>query len=543
MFGRHDLYLIVSAAVLLFLSLPPFSFWPLAFLALAPFIFFLSQNGFSRKAFLGSYFFGFIFLLLQYSFVFNILPLDWVGITSGTIGVGLALFFWLSLSAVLAFSFIFFPFIFYPVRDCLVLHKFSNGVHSRIRAVSPYLPYFLFPLFWPASEMLRSFLYSILTLGPGSTVGNHFAFGYLSYTAVDSPFLLFLSPYLGFYGLSFVFAFSASAIVLFWKKFPDQKYISLFIFLFFLLLYVVPIGAKNFASQKVNILSIQANNPVVFGYDEAYFKKAAKTFTQSITDGLALNPNTDIVLLSENSGFFNAYAKAQNLSPEEAIKKLLGRDKKRFLVYGAYDEALVRETTRVISNQGAFTLWNRPKASPVETRQDEGPVVYSTGDSTGFSEKSLTKEVLMPIGEYQPYVLGFLARITGQGDWFRNLSSRRGAAALTDAKIEKYFETPFGRVAVLACSEILSQKAYGLVKEAKPVLILHQQRLAPFHEGKIIFKHFLAASRLRAAMLRTPIAGSLDGGGFSYIIDSTGQIVSLGTATSTFIYAEIAIAN
>lgn len=493
MFNRSDILLITSASVLLFLSLPPFSFWPLAFLALGPFIIFLSRTGFSKKAFFGSYFFGFIFSLLQYTYIFNLLPLDWIGLNNQIIGVGVVLFFWLSLSVVLSFSFIFFPFLFYP----------------RVRAFSPYLTYFLLPLFWPISEMLRSFLYSILTFGPGGTFGNHFAFGYLAYATADSPFLLFLSPYLSFYGLSFLFVFFASLIALSWQK--KQKHIPLYLFLFCLLLYVIPIEANKSNSGVINVLAIQANNPVVFGYDEAYFKKAANTFAESITAGLALHPNTDIVLLSENSGFFDAYAKSQNLSPEEAIKKLLGTEKERFLVFGAYDEKLIRETTRVISNKGAF------------------------------SEKSLTKEVLMPIGEYQPYVLGFLARITGQGDWFKDLSYRRGAAALDGSKIEKYFETSFGKVVVLACSEILSQKAYGLVKEAKPVLILHQQRLAPFHNGKIIFKHFLAASRLRAAMLRSPIAGSLDGGGFSYIIDNTGQIVSLGTASSTFIYAEVGI--
>lgn len=497
MFGRHDLYLVCSSSLLLFLSLPPFSFWPLAFLALAPFIVFLSRAGFSKKAFFGSYIFGFVFLLLQYSFLFDLLPLDWIGLTSSFSSLAAVLFFWFSLSAVLSFSFIFFPFLFHP----------------RLRKVlaASYLPYILFPLLWPASEILRSFLYSVLTFGPGGTLGNHFAFGYLAYAASNSSLLLFLSPHLGLYGLSFFFSFFASLIAFCWNQFPNKRKISLFVFLFCLLLYVAPIGPKKPTSQEINILAIQANNPVVFGYDEGYFRKAANAFTQSITEGLSRYPDTDIVLLSENSGFFDAYAKSQNLSPEEAIKKLLGKEKKRFLVFGAYDEKLIRETTRVISNQGPF------------------------------DEKSLTKEVLMPIGEYQPYLFGFLARLLGRGDWFHNLSIVRGAAALTDSKREKYFDSPFGRVAVLACSEILSQKAYGLVKETKPVLILHQQRLAPFHDGKAMFKNFLAASRLRAAMLRTPIAGSLDGGGFSYIIDSAGQVVSLGVAESAFIYARVGV--
>jgi apolipoprotein N-acyltransferase len=498
MYRPSDFSLITLAALLLFVSLPPLSWWPFVFCAPVPFLIFLSREGFSRRGFIGSYFFGFVFLLLQYSFVFGFLPLDWIGLSGTVVGVGVVLFFWLLLAGFLALSFLFLPFLFYP----------------RVRALSPFAPYVCFPFFWLGIEIVRSFLYVLLTFGPGSTLGNHFTFGYVGYAAVHSPLLLYSAPYISLYGFSFLFASCGSVLFFLWQRFPHNKKVFVFGFLSLLFIYSLPVGFAQKQVRVIRVLSIQAHNPVVFGYDETYFKKTVDKFTNSIQQGLKEYPDTDLVLLSENSGFFTTYARGENLTPERALEKLLGVEKKRFLIYGEYDPKFTREMAVALSNDASFP----------ETRR--------------------SKEVLMPIGEYQPYILGFLARLVGRGDWFSALTLRRGAGAVPFlAEKEKSFPTFFGKAVTLSCSEILSEKAYTHVAKEKPVLILHQQRLAPFHENTMVFQHFLAASRLRAAMLRTPIVGSLDGGGYSYIIDASGRVVALGTSTSSFVYAEVSIAD
>lgn len=96
---------------------------------------------------------------------------------------------------------------------------------------------------------------------------------------------------------------------------------------------------------------------------------------------------------------------------------------------------------------------------------------------------------------------------------------------------------------MVACSEILSADVYRAIAKEDPVIILQEQRLAHFHGHAHVFKEFLAASQIKAAMLRTPIVGSVDGSGFSYIIDSQGKIQSLGTKGDDYVFGTVAVSR
>jgi ribosomal protein L31 len=243
-------------------------------------------------------------------------------------------------------------------------------------------------------------------------------------------------------------------------------------------LYLSPgIFFNDQATSLVNVLVIQSRNPVLFGYTDQYFENVVREYQKKVAEGLLMHPDTDIVVLPENTYFLKGIMERESLSVEEAVTEVLGTKKERLLIYGDYDTE------------------NRKTISVIAKNDGSTPLV-------------LEKSLLMPLGEYQPYVIGWGARLLGKGAWFREVLEYRSSFAASTG--QKTVATPWGKVAVAACSEILSADVYRSIAKENPALIVHEQRLAHFHGHLSVFKEFLAASQIKAAMLHTPILGSVD---------------------------------
>jgi len=260
-------------------------------------------------------------------------------------------------------------------------------------------------------------------------------------------------------------------------------------------------------TERVTILSLQGNNPFIFGYDEGYFRKSVYSYKNSLEEGLIKNPETDIVVIPESSNFLRALSFFEGKPESVLVKELLGEEKERLLIYGDYDRDENVSIVQIISNEGEV--------------------------------HSLYKDLLMPLGEYQPYLIEFFAKIFNQKEWLSQVHSVRQIKNVSNA--EKLVGSHFGKITALECSEILSPKIYRKIKKEKPDIIFHLQRLASFHGDLRIFQYMLAASKVRAAELRTPIVGSIDGSGYSYVIDMFGVVQEIGTENTKFISAEISI--
>jgi apolipoprotein N-acyltransferase len=527
-------FLPVLSAVLLSLAGPSLGFWPALPVALVPLFYFLSDSSFSvSKKIKATYLFGFLFLLWQYQFFWHLLPLDWIGLTNTTSSVFLVIFFWIFLSAVNAIPSVILviPFIkpsahqrtkslgvreqWSSVRDSapreilwyLRLYRKIRGL-ARGATLSSKLSPLLFILLWPVSELARSFVYALLVLGNGAGVGDHFHFGFLAYAFSASNFFKSLAPWLGVFGLSLIPSLGAVFILYALRSsYPFRK--TAFVFIFFCALYLFPSLPFNEEGKRdVSVLAIQADNPVLFGYTDDYFKGVVVDYEKKIIDGLLAYPETDIILLPENTYFLTGLAERDGVFIETAAKKILGTKKERLLIYGDYNK---------------------------ETRSAISVLAGNKGTPPLILEKSL----LMPLGEYQPYLIGWLARHAGYGEWFSQVLLYRNSFATTNN--QKTFDTLWGRVAVVACSEILSANVYRAIAKEDPVLIFQEQRLAHFHGNTHVFKEFLAASQIKAAMLRTPVIGSVDGSGFSYVIDSQGKIRNLGTRGDDYVFGTVTV--
>jgi apolipoprotein N-acyltransferase len=260
-------------------------------------------------------------------------------------------------------------------------------------------------------------------------------------------------------------------------------------------------------NNLVTVLVLQGNNPFIFSYDDSYFKKSVYAYKESLEEGLSCYPETDIIVIPESSNFLPMLSFFEGRNEGFLAQELLRGRRERLLIYGDYDREENVSLVEVVSNEG--------------------------------TSQSLYKNLLMPLGEYPPYLVVFFAKIFGQEGWISEVSSVRNIKNIQNA--DKIAKTSFGKIAALECSEILSPSVYRKIKKEKPDMVFHLQRLSAFHEDTRVFRYMLAASQVRAAELRIPIIGAVDGSGYSYVIDKFGEIQKIGNKDTKFISAEISI--
>jgi apolipoprotein N-acyltransferase len=187
----------------------------------------------------------------------------------------------------------------------------------------------------------------------------------------------------------------------------------------------------------------------------------------------------------------------------------LPSDKYRILVYGDYDAERNVSLVKGISN--------------VSTERE-----YET-----------EKRLLMPLGEYQPYIVEVMARLWGSKEWVSDLLFYRNLRL--PPQLPHAFETQMGSIVSVSCSEVFAGITYRYIQKQNPDIIIHLQRLASFHGDTRAFYEGLRVSKFRAAELHKPIVGAVDGSGYSYIIDARGNVVSIGNKDSLFVHGTITI--
>ena len=320
-----------------------------------------------------------------------------------------------------------------------------------------------------------------------------------------------MAPFLGVHGLSFfIVLINLLIFVLIRNRNKSYKgYILgtvvaiLIISEFFVLFPKKEIIGEN----SVRVVAIQSRNPVLFSYDDSYFYNSAENSKKAINDALFNYPDTDVIVLSENSRLVETIYEKGSSTRDEIITSLLGEGKERLLIEGLFDPS------RNVS--------------------------LSVFDSQYSKRVATEKDLLMPLGEYQPHLLNYLAKAIGKGEWFRSVSAQKSTNRASDPT--KTVSTHVGDVSAVACSEILSFPVYKKIKEENPDFIVHQQRLAHFQGNTYLFKELLAVSQLRAAIAGKYVVGSVDSSGYSYIIDPYGKILELGNEDSKYVTGVISI--
>ncbi len=490
---RKSLFFVLLSVTLLSLSLPPFDVGFLRYFALVPLLFCIAktENDVSRiRRGLWLWLFAFLFLLWQYADILYLHPLDWTGIDNQYASIFTAAGLWF----ILAF--------------CLSLAAFPLILPLSHRF------FFLFPVLFVLWEYLRSFLYSIIVLGPDSLMADLWPFGFLGMSAHTSGGLLFFAPFVGIYGFSlFIALINLIVFYLLFGKPPLQKKMRMGV-LAFLIAFLGAVEWMPFpepppadSGKSLRIIALNENNPVRFRYTNEYFLQTLPRRLDVLEEALSKHPDTQIVLFSENSQFLKTLETRASFTPEEIAGLLFEKQSApRLIIDGDYDREKHMSVARA----------------------------YMSGE-----EFSIYKDALMPFGEYQPYILKWMANIFGKKDFYDALSREKNTVRARSGM--KTIKTEVGNIAIVACSEIFSSDTYRQIRRASPDIIVQQQRLAHFHNAPKLFSQTLALSQIRAAVLRKFIVGSVDGRGFSYVISPYGELIAESNDKDGYLYAEVPV--
>lgn len=146
-----------------------------------------------KSAFWGTFFFAFLFIGWNIRWFFAVLPLDWAGIKSPTLGIMLIGAFWASSTFALSL-----PMGFMGSFAAYLRTRKETLVQTKLL-----YPLLLFPCLWVLAEYTRAWVFGVLWASPETMIAPYWTFGFLGYGFVHFPALLQTSKLFGLYGAGF----------------------------------------------------------------------------------------------------------------------------------------------------------------------------------------------------------------------------------------------------------------------------------------------------------------------------------------------------
>lgn len=166
----------------------------------------------------------------------------------------------------------------------------------------------LVPVLWVASELFRSFLFSVYAFGPGSFLNVGFSYGYLGYLLAEEPHLLQFASLAGVYGLSYLAALiGTGAFVLCNQKRKVQAAALVLTGMVVILSFLVPPFAvhKN-QNTGTEVIAIEMYFDHQFDSQEGAALIKHEALEEAV--GYALRQNPDAIILSEEAQFRKGFA-------------------------------------------------------------------------------------------------------------------------------------------------------------------------------------------------------------------------------------------
>lgn len=356
------------------LIVPPL--WPAAFLSLVPLLRVIDVQGCSRRlAAIGGFAWGAGLIGKSLSFVFAMLPFDWLGIANPALGALAALITWGACVSVLA----------------LPLGAFGLACW-HLRRYSPWVILLVCPVAWVALEVMRATLYSLLVWAPGTSIGPYFTFGFLGYSLAGAHGLLWLAPLGGVLFLSWFVAFTNTLLFLVVRPSVTRRAAALCAGVAALLWIVnavlpprvqVGVGAAQGTVGDTQVALVHSDQQASFGTTEAQAAAARNALASAIVEDLAVDRSAQIVVLPEDSRFAQSIADASSRAEQRALAALASR------------RALLIGSSRSGSGAGA------------------SGVLYAYDVAGREPVQAAAKSYLVPFGEYVPYAVSLLGHVAG----------------------------------------------------------------------------------------------------------------------------------
>ncbi len=497
-FRKNCVYLLCSALPVIAALEWPQSLGFFALIGLAAFFLWLYKQNSPFIAFKGGIFFG--FLVLGYSIRW-FLAVDPGALASIESVIGLYLiraFVWGGSSLVLALGIGFFSYIFVKYR------RFN------------WQDLIFVPALWVLCEYGRNWLFVFWSWGGQSVLQPNWTFGAFGYFLVNTP-LVYLSRFIGLYGLSFVAAELAMLMFFALLGLRDEN-----------IQFARPCAARlaraeRFFSRKIRvsrkvhifipfllgsmvffIISLLAKNMPL-----AYKKPINTAIFQGSTSPPAFYTRalSDLLIKDKLSGKIQKESKLM-VFPEGS--QYFSND------YGPLEKEIISTVFGPSAGGGkAVIITNSYK------RNNGGQRVQTAyKNEQGDTLAEYGKSFLIPTGEYMPDIIYWGLKLIGAKDTLESFESMR--AVTKSVSKERAVQIEDNAYGTVSCSGIIAPDLYrGLVKDGAEILV-NTASYGVFGGSPFFFKQMMVSGKFQAISLaRQYIQSSMDG--YSYVIDEQGK--------------------
>ena len=435
------------------------------------------------QAFGRLFFSGLIFFGLSLNWLFAILPLDWAGIQSGIVGTAIFACIWTCI--ILGFA--------------LPWGVFGLGIrylHERLHRPTSFV--LGVAALWVMSEYLRSFVFGLLWVAPGqSIIGPDWTFSNIAFLFAHTPVVAF-------------------------ARLGGMYFIDLLAALAGAFLYVLPVRfwerGKFFWAGVSVVVVLGGFFLVALGmqwFDGAYVYPSTRVANAPQIKVAAVNMNFSkrfYFLPEEQQQKYNVIVRLLKSVPEKIDIAVLP-EIAEFTNFGIRDPVLLekmRSQDVLLVDHGYIARSGQPIPETIYWRSGSG--VFA----------SQTKELLMPGGEYLPWVLVEGLRLMGQG---LMVDAYQGTRTVYRGEKVPVVRDRLGTFSSILCSEMMSPRIVRRSANAGAQVFFAQTSDAIFQGDAYYLNQMLAMARLRAVETGRFIVRSSNAG-IAAFIDPYGRIVS-----------------
>lgn len=482
---RHQTSILLGLAIIFSAFAYNFS-WAQFLYIVGPVLFFLSLRDIERKVlWKKGFIYGFGFYGLSLLWLFSALPFDWAGLDSTIFGWFLVGLLWLSLTFLLTAI---------PVAVTYVW-SFSQQTFLRAGIVATT---------WAALEYLTAFVASLVVAGEGGIIGAHWAWISFGDLLAGSTIFIEVLRLGGLFGGSFFIIFVAAGFVgcLFSG---ERKETSMLIALFIFVILTSLLGNMHEGSGKMaHVVAIQTNNTDRFTITSAarqreIWQNMRNQIDTIFDQGIAI----DVIVLPEDVRFsFLDGIEKDNLFPD----------------------TIEGHTTIIDSGRRGA------EGSAIGVRY-----LGVDGETIGEHDKTM----LVPAGEYMPFIASFIAQLFGQDNYLRQFSLARKTKIGDDARSVSANNVVYG---TLPCVAVVSPLLYrNLVRDGTEVLV-NAASQSLLNGNRQFFVQIRRRAQVHAASLSRPYVQASNGGE-GLIIDRYGKILQNSEIGEGYIRDRIALSD
>jgi apolipoprotein N-acyltransferase len=335
----------------------------------------------------------------------------------------------------------------------------------------------LLPALWIVTEYLRGWFVSLVSWGPGASLGPNYNFGALGFGLSGSP-LVFLGRFFGLYGLSGLIILIN---LLIYRAINKRYKLAIPISGVILALSIVAAFIFNDPGRalKVGLVQTQTVNQ---NYHEQLLNLAQN---QLAAKDLPL----DILVTPEGSNYY----KPASTDTVKQINKALFKNDRGLIVSGG----------ELNSTSGTPTL----------------DIVYRQPNGQEVSRQQ--KSFLIAAGEYVPFVVKSLLQITGHRDMLAVYQAQR--TVQKSSNLEEPVQYQDTAIGTLACSGVISPGYYKRLSQHGAEVLVNSAELDIMQYSPTYFSQAKQMIVFQAVANAKPLVQASNSG-YSYAVTSQGKI-------------------